>query len=191
MTSSLQPDVRSDPDSVPFWQACQRRELLGQRCGACGVWRWPPRAHCPRCHAAAPVWERLAGTGEVVGHVVVRRAMDPAFADRTPLAIVHVRLDGTDGEMVLTSNLLPGQWPQAAVGLPVAVRFVLARSGLVLPHFTIDYPRLASAHEALDAPRAVDRPAPTPAPAQASHRRKKLKARSALAVDAADDRRSS
>lgn len=141
MTAPQQPDVRPDPDSQPFWDACQRRELLGQKCGRCGAWRWPPREHCPRCHAADPVWQRLEGTGVIVGHVVVRRVMDPAFADRTPLPIVHVRLDGTGGEMVLTSNLLPGQWPQAAPGLPVAVRFVRGRGDRILPHFTIDYAR--------------------------------------------------
>lgn len=139
MTSALQPDVRRDPDSTRFWDACQRRELLGQKCGKCGTWRWPPREYCPSCHAADPVWELLSGTGVIVGHVIAHRPIDPAFAHRTPLPIVHVRMDGTDGEMVLTSNLLPGQWPQAAVGKPVSVRFVQVRSGLILPHFTIDY----------------------------------------------------
>lgn len=143
MTSPLPPGVRSDPDSAAFWDGCQRRELLGQKCGKCVTWRWPPREYCPRCHAADPVWERLVGTGVIVGHVVNHRAIDPAFALRTPLPIVHVRLDGTDGEMVLTSNLLPGQWPQTAVGKPVSVRFVRVRGDLILPHFTIDYPKLA------------------------------------------------
>ena len=139
MNASVRPGVRPDPDSAPFWDGCQRRELLGQRCGQCGLWRWPPREYCPSCHAADPVWERLSGDGTIVGVVVTRRVLDPAFAEQTPLAIVHVRLDGTDGAMVLTSNLLQGQWPQAEVGKRVSVRFVRVRSDLILPHFTINY----------------------------------------------------
>lgn len=135
----LRAPARPDIDSQPFWDACQRREFVGQRCGACGVWRWPPRAYCSECHAREPRWETLPGTGVIVGTVTVRRALDPAFRDALPLAIVHVEIDGTDGAMVLTSNLLPGQWPQAEVGKPVAVRFARVRPDLILPLFTIDY----------------------------------------------------
>lgn len=120
---------------------------MGQRCGKCLAWRWPPREYCPSCHTADPVWERLSGEGTIVGVVVTRRALDPAFEEHTPLAIVHVRLDGTDGEMVLTSNLLPGQWPQAEVGKPVSVRFARVRSGLTLPLFTINYTEGSSRHD--------------------------------------------
>lgn len=142
MTSPLPPDVRSDQDSAEFWRGCQRRQLLGQKCGKCASWRWPPREYCPSCHAADPIWERLEGSGVIVGLVVCHRPMDPAFAHRAPLPIVHVQLDGTDGAMVMSSNLLPGQWPQASVGKRVDVRFVLARPGLLLPHFTLDFPRV-------------------------------------------------
>jgi uncharacterized OB-fold protein len=137
--NTLRAPSRPDLDSAPFWEACQRRLLVGQRCGACGQWRWPPRAHCPTCHAREPVWEELPGTGTIVGVVTVRRSLDAAFAHVLPLPIIHVRVDGTDGAMVLTSNLLSGQWPQAEVGKRVAVRFPRVRSDLILPQFTIDY----------------------------------------------------
>ncbi len=130
---------RPDLDSQPFWDACQQRKLLGQRCGSCGLWRWPPRAHCPGCHAKDPLWEELPGTGRIVGAVTMHRALDPDFAHLLPLPIIHVEMSGTDGAMVLTSNLLPGQWPQLKVGQPVAVRFARVRSDLILPQFTIDY----------------------------------------------------
>ncbi|MFE7837320.1 Zn-ribbon domain-containing OB-fold protein [Streptomyces sp. NPDC057474] len=141
----------TDADSEPFWSACVQGELVGQRCGGCGTWRWPPREYCPECHTPAPVWERLPGTGRIVGHVVVHRPLGPAFADELPLAIVHVELDGTEGEMVLTSKLQEGEWRHAAVGARVSVRFTAVRPGLVLPAFTLD-------HEST--------PAPAPAPAQ-------------------------
>lgn len=138
MSVDRRPRPRPDADSLPFWEGCARQELLGQRCGSCGTWRWPPRSHCPACHAADPVWEKLPGTGAVVGHVVVHRPFDPTFADEVPLAIVHVALDGTDGEMVLISNLVPGEWERVAVGARVRVRFQPLEGGLALPLFSLN-----------------------------------------------------
>ena len=137
--SDLRAPVNPDSDSKPFWEACQRREFVGQRCGSCGVWRWPPRAHCAVCHARDPLWEALPGTGLIVGHVIVRRDLNPVFSKLLPLPIVHVAIDGTGGAMVLTSNLVQGQWPQVEVGKRVLVHFSRVRSDLILPLFTLDY----------------------------------------------------
>lgn len=137
MSDIQRPHPVIDADSRPFWEGCNREELLGQRCGSCGKWRWPPRRHCPSCHAADPVWEQLPGTGRVVGYVVVHRPMDPAFAGELPLAIVHVELDGTGGEMVLVSNLLRDQWEHVEVGAPVVARFRRLDDTVVLPLFTL------------------------------------------------------
>lgn len=140
-STAVRPTPLRNPDSAPFWAACERGELLGQRCGACATWRWPAREHCPLCHAAEPVWQPLPGTGRIVGLVVVRRALDPAFAAEIPLAVVHVELDDTEGQMVLTSNLQPGEDEAAAVGSVVAVRFCHTPDGPVLPTFTLtDHP---------------------------------------------------
>lgn len=133
---SARPLPRMDADSKPFWDACQEGRLLGQRCGACGAWRWPPRRHCPDCHQAEPVWEQLRGIGRIVGLASVRRPFDPRFG-HVPLDIVHVRVDGTGGRMVLTSSLSAGAWQRAAVGSPVSVRFVTKKDGFVLPTFTL------------------------------------------------------
>lgn len=136
-TDAMRPRPAADADSRPFWEACAREELLGQRCGQCGVWRWPPRRHCPHCHAADPVWQGLPGTGKVAGFTVVHRAMDPAFAEEIPLAIVHVELDGTGGEMVLMSNLQAGEWEHVRVGSPVTVLFRRLDHETALPLFTL------------------------------------------------------
>lgn len=129
-----------DADSAEFWAAAARDELLGQHCGHCGRWRWPPREHCPACHAAAVVWEQLPGTGRITGIVVVHRSFDPAYADAVPFAIVHVTLDGTDEQMILTSILGSGESCRAAVGDPVAVRFDHHGDGVALPTFILRSP---------------------------------------------------
>ena len=125
-----------DADSRPFWTACAEGRLLGQRCAACGLWRWPPREHCARCHAAAPEWVELSGGGRVAGAVVLHRAFDPGFAADVPLTIVHVEMDGTDQQMVLIGNLVPPVSAEQAAGSRVAIGFT-AINGDAIPVFTI------------------------------------------------------
>ncbi|HWH26410.1 MAG TPA: zinc ribbon domain-containing protein [Pseudolysinimonas sp.] len=126
-----QPDV----DTAPFWSACGRGALIGQRCGACGLWRWPPRSHCPSCHAASPVWESLAGTGTIVALVTFHRAFDPSFLDDIPLTVIHAVLDGTDEQMVLQADLRPGE-TGARIGSRLRVVFD-AVNGMRVPAFTL------------------------------------------------------
>lgn len=125
-----------DADSLPFWEACRADILLGQQCGACSRWRWPPREHCPHCHAAAPIWSPITRTGTVKGAVLLHRAFDPGFADELPTAIVHVEMDGTDGQMLLIGNLLPPLPSAEAMGRRVRAGFRTV-NGDALPFFTL------------------------------------------------------
>lgn len=128
--------VIPDADSQPFWDACRAGQLLGQRCAECERWRWPPREHCPYCRAAAPAWSPISRNGTVKGAVVLHRAFDPAFADEVPTAIVHVEIDGTDGQMLLIGNLIPPIASADAVGRRVRgdLRTV---NGDAIPYFTL------------------------------------------------------
>lgn len=130
------PDPVSDADSAYFWAKCSYGELYGQRCGHCGLWRWPPRRFCPECHEERPVWQKLPGTGTIVGLVVQMRPMDQAFADQIPLAIVHIEMDGTDGAMVFVSRLQAWDFANARVGARVDVVFGSADDDN-LPTFTV------------------------------------------------------
>lgn len=125
-----------DADSRPFWAACAEGRLLGQRCGRCGAWRWPPREHCAQCHAAAPAWVELSGDGVVLGAVVIHRPFDPAFADDLPLTIVHVEMDGAERQMVLIGALASSISAQRATGARVTVGFKTIDGG-ALPVFKI------------------------------------------------------
>lgn len=136
VTHPLRAPLMPDADSTPFWKACAEGRLVGQRCGKCGLWRWPPREHCARCHAAAPEWIELCGAGTVAGAVVLHRAFDPGFAADVPLAIVHVEMDGTDGQMVLIGNLVPPVAADEATGARVAIGFRTI-NGDAIPLFTV------------------------------------------------------
>jgi uncharacterized protein len=117
------PSPVADADSQPFWDACRAGRLVAQQCDACGRWRWPPRGICPACNAWAHQWRPLPGTGVIQAFVVPHRAFSPAFAEDVPYVVVHVALDGTDGQVVLVSNLDPLDWQAVSVGMRVAVFF--------------------------------------------------------------------
>jgi uncharacterized OB-fold protein len=69
----------------------------------------------------------------VQAFVVPHRPFSPGFADEVPYVVVHVALDGTEGQVVLVSNLAADDWTTVRVGLPVVVEFD-ARS---LPRFRV------------------------------------------------------
>lgn len=133
----MRPVPHPDEDSQEFWDACARGELLGQTCGRCGVWRWPPREHCAHCHTAEPRWIRAERRGTVAGAVVLHRPFDPAFADAIPLMIAQVVVDGTDGQFLLTGNLTPVMAVADAIGRRVTIDFGMSE-GTSVPAFTWD-----------------------------------------------------
>lgn len=133
----MRPQPRPDEDSQEFWDACARGELLGQNCGSCGLWRWPPREHCASCHAADPRWMAVPRQGEIAGAVVLHRPFDPAFADAIPLMIAQVIIDGTGGQFILTGNLTPVMAVEDAVGRRVNIDFRTSE-GTTVPTFTWD-----------------------------------------------------
>ena len=59
----------------------------------------------------------------VQAFVVPHRAFSPAFASEVPYVVAHVALDGTDGQVVLVSNLADVDWQAVSVGMRVAVFF--------------------------------------------------------------------
>jgi uncharacterized OB-fold protein len=123
VTPQAKPAPVPDQDSQPFWDACREHELRGQRCAACGRFRWPPRAYCPACLSAESEWVRLSGRGQVYSFSVVHHAVAPAFKDATPYVVALVTPDGTDGRMQLLSNVIDCPWEQVRVGMAVEVVF--------------------------------------------------------------------
>ena len=43
MSLGARPRPEPDRDSVPWWEAVRRHELLSQRCAGCGTLRFPAR----------------------------------------------------------------------------------------------------------------------------------------------------
>ena len=121
---------RPTPLSAGFWEAAARRELVLQRCGACGAWRHYPQPMCSACHSFDWSWERASGRGEVYSFVVAHRAFHPFWADKVPYVSATIELE--EGVRMVDDmlELPPGQ---ARIGLPVEVWFHDTGEGIVLP----------------------------------------------------------
>lgn len=91
-----------------------------QRCDECMTWRHPPRLLCAACGSDRWAWEPTSGRGRVFTWTVTHQALDPAFADEMPYAVVVVDLE--EGPRVV-GNLVGMEL--ADLVLDLAVRVVL------------------------------------------------------------------
>jgi hypothetical protein len=119
-------------DTRPFWEACRRRELVVQRCTACGAFRHPPSPVCWRCRRFEHEWVRSAGRGVVFSHAVVHRAFGADVA--VPYVVALVTLDDAPG-VRLVSNLVDVAPDDVAIGMPVEVVFDDVSADVTVPRF--------------------------------------------------------
>lgn len=126
------PLPRIDEESKGYWEACQRRELVVQRCGACGALRHYPRALCPRCLSERVEWQRCSGRGTVYTFTVTHQNQAPGFRDALPYVLAYVELE--EGVRLLT-NLVDCAPDAVRIGMPVAVVFEDATPEITLPKF--------------------------------------------------------
>jgi uncharacterized OB-fold protein len=95
--SELQVSGRSaptpDPDSADFWAGLTEGEIRLQRCGSCGVVRFPPLPYCPECGTEEFTSVVASGRGRVYAWITVRRPIGTITADEVPLHIATVELE--------------------------------------------------------------------------------------------------
>jgi len=103
----LLPDL-DDETSAPFWVGTARGELLVQACGACGVWRMPPRPMCPQCQSIAVTWIPTSGRGTIWSFIVAHPPLLPAYAELAPYNAIIVALD-EDPTIRFVGNLVASE----------------------------------------------------------------------------------
>ena len=118
------------PDNEGFWEGVKRKELVFQRCKACGSWVHPPRPMCPRCRSVQKEWSPSSGRGTVYSWVTYAEAPHPGF--RAPYSVVLVELE--EG-VRLVSNLVDVKPEEISIGMPVEVVFDQVNGEIVLPKF--------------------------------------------------------
>lgn len=121
------------PLAEPYWDATRRRELVAQRCEACGHFVWYPREACPGCLGSELTWAPLAGTGTIYTFNVMRKPGNPMMGDELPYVIALVDLD--EG-IRMTSNIVDADPGSLRCEQRVAVDWSLELSdGRRLPVF--------------------------------------------------------
>ena len=123
-------------DTRPFWDACRRRELVIQRCTACGTFRHLPTPVCWKCRSFAHEWVAVSGRGSVYSYAVVHRAFLPELAAHVPYIVVVVALDDALGVRIV-SNIVETAPDDVRVGLPVEVVFDDVGADTTVPRFRV------------------------------------------------------
>ncbi len=127
-------------ETRPFWDACQRGELLIQKCKACGEFQFYPRGICANCWTTEIAWVKASGKGTVWSYTVTRQNRTAGFADDVPYVVALVELE--EGVKIFT-NIIAGESEESAttphlaveIGMPVEVIFVRATGEISIPYF--------------------------------------------------------
>jgi uncharacterized OB-fold protein len=128
MSDRLLPNAVGSNGEFYAWLA--RGELRMQRCGACGVWRHPPRYLCAACGSAEVSWEPVSGRGKLFSWTVTHRPVDPAFDP--PYVVAVVELD--EGPRLVT-NLVGVELAELRIDLPLAAELAPITDQVTLVQF--------------------------------------------------------
>lgn len=75
---------------APFWEGCDRGELLVQYCQFCDKKISPPEPRCPQCIGSELTWIRSKPTGTVYSYSIVHRSPGPDFPTPYVLAVIDM-----------------------------------------------------------------------------------------------------
>lgn len=118
-----------------YYEGLTRREVLFQRCRACGAAIWYLRTVCPSCMSADLEVATSRGHGRLYSFTVLYRAGSPDRESEVPYALGLVDLD--EGVRVL-GNLASVPDGPAAIGAPAHVGFTESVEGSTLLSFIVD-----------------------------------------------------
>lgn len=129
-TDGQRPDPVQRIDTAFFWEACERGELVAQKCPACDALWHPPRPMCPTCHSTEKEIEKLSGKGKVLSWV--KQVHPPAFFfPESPIAALVELEEG----IRLVSNVVGIASEEMRNGLAVEVGFEKTQGGNAVPVF--------------------------------------------------------
>jgi uncharacterized protein len=121
-------------EGMPYWEGCNRGELLLQRCDKCHAFQWFPRAYCRDCSNESFTWVKASGRGKVVSYSVVHKPINPSFAAMVPYVIAVVELD--EGIRMMT-NIVDAATRAIKAGDAVEVVFEKQDEDTTIPVFRL------------------------------------------------------
>jgi uncharacterized OB-fold protein len=141
-----------DVENLAYFKHCAAHQFHLQRCGNCGLLRYPPTTACPWCMSPKSAWVPVEGKGAVHSYTEVHHAIQPAFKKHTPYLVLLVDLDTQKGKpteheaLRVLGNLAtpdgtlapPEMVRRVGIGTRVRMVFSDVTAGLSLPQWTID-----------------------------------------------------
>ena len=140
--------AENDVEYHGYFESARGHRLVMQRCGRCGLLRYPPGAGCPWCSNLEYTWQEVSGKGTIYSYEIVAQAILPGFRDWVPYPVVLVELDEqrgvptADEALRMVTNLLRGDGTpedeaNVAIGRRVEVTFVDVDETFTLPQFKL------------------------------------------------------
>ncbi|MGH7041663.1 MAG: Zn-ribbon domain-containing OB-fold protein [Acetobacteraceae bacterium] len=141
-----------DRENLEYFAHCARHQFHLQKCGSCGLLRYPPTTACPWCASPESRWMPVEGKGAVHSYTEVHHAIQPQFKPFTPYMVLLVDLDTQNGKptaqeaLRIAGNLCtedgelapPSEVRRAGIGTRMRMVFTDVNDGLSLPQWTID-----------------------------------------------------
>ncbi len=118
-------------ESMPYWQATTRGELLIQRCRDCKEYQFYPRGICSNCFNGKIDWVRSSGKGTVWTYTITRQNRTPGFDDG-PYVLALIELE--EG-VKMFSNVVGCDPFEVQIGMEVEVTFQRATRDISVPFF--------------------------------------------------------
>lgn len=97
MTDPTTPPAAPKPIRIPpivttdakfFWDAADRGEFVGQKCGDCDKFAFPPRPMCPYCYSLKRLEVPLCGRGTLYSWVIPRHPAPFGFREAPVVAVI-------------------------------------------------------------------------------------------------------
>lgn len=77
-------------DAKSFWEAADQEKFIGQKCGDCDKFTFPPRPMCPHCHSLNRQDVDLSGKGTVHAWTIPRHPHPFGFRESPIVAVIQL-----------------------------------------------------------------------------------------------------
>ncbi len=129
------PGHEIDHDNKCFYRGWLKKQLLMNRCAACGRWHHPPQPLCPECWSVDVTPTEVTGRGSI--HLLIRLHQGPPAEGvdyaAGPYPVVVVELEEQAG-LRFTSTIINCDASNLQIGTPVELTWI-DRSGTPFPVF--------------------------------------------------------
>jgi len=128
------PVPKPNSDTTWFWNACNNKHFLIQKCDNCQSVRFYPSSVCPDCHDRGWSTVEANGSGTVESYTIIRYAPNDAFEEDTPYVLALIEVE--EGIRVM-GNVLDCEPSEVNIGDSVSLKWI-RRDGQNIYQFTLD-----------------------------------------------------